>query len=71
MCLMCTESQLPRFYSFYHRADLDSEDNIALDLWMNLNIPDHIRVISVMRDQLDPATIVYEIIGELDPNALI
>lgn len=64
---MCDDIILPRFLCRYHRTVVNAEDNIPLDTWMENNIPEDYRVVSVMMDKIitDEISFNYIILLEI------
>jgi hypothetical protein len=63
---MCDRAR-PRFLCMYHREVMNDPDNVPLDAWMEANIPQEYRVVSVIMDKIinDEITFVYSIVMEL------
>ena len=62
---MC-DRDLPRFQSYYYQVIVNDSDTIPLEIWLENNIPDNYRVISIMMDKMVSYDIVinYHIVAE-------
>ncbi len=49
---MCDDVKPNRFLCIYHRMVMNDTSNVPLDTWMDENVPDDYRVISVLADKM-------------------
>jgi hypothetical protein len=63
---MCERTR-PRFLCLYLTKVLGQNDFTMLDCWMDENVPEEYRVVSVMQEKMvsDEITIVWTIVCEL------
>ena len=63
---MCERSR-PRFLCLFHRMIMGDLENVPLDVWMDGNVPEEYRVVSVMMDKIvtDQIVFVHTIVCEL------
>lgn len=63
---MC-DRQRPRFLCLFHTMVMDDMNNQMLDYWMDENVPEKYRVVSVLMDKIvtDQITFSYTVVCEL------
>lgn len=63
---MCDDVRPTKYISLFHTLTVSDPDNIPLDTWMDANIPDDYRVVSIMQDKIvsDEITFSYHIVAE-------
>ena len=63
---MC-DRQRPRFLGLFHTMVMDDMNNQMLDYWMDENVPEKYRVVSVLMVKIvtDQITFSYTIVCEL------
>lgn len=64
---MCDDIKQPRFLCRYHSSIMGDADDIPLDVWMEANIPEDYRVVSILMDKMitNEITFIYTIVAEL------
>jgi hypothetical protein len=55
---MCERTR-PRFLTLFHRMVMGDMENIPLDSWMDANVPEEYRVVSVMMDKIVTDEIIF------------
>lgn len=63
---MCNDAKTNRFLCMFHKMVMNDSSNIPLDTWMDENVPDDYRVVSVLADKMvtDEITTVFTIVME-------
>ncbi len=62
---MC-DLETPRFLCLHHQVYASDDESIPLDIWLENNIPDGYRLVTVLRDKIitDVVAFSYQIILE-------